>query len=762
MRLMQASLAIVLLIMIQALSGWGGACFALPGEEDETSPTDENAFEGRVADRTSGEPLVGAYARLVELQRVAHTDENGSFRFTNLPQGHFTLGIHLHGYSSYHDVIVIPYTGECEVRLSADTRYEEKITVTAAPWATNLLETPQQVDVVDADEAKKEGTASLGDALKKLPGVDSIGTGDALGTPVIRGLSENRIRVLHEGIPLNHQQFSFRHSPNIEPMFAQRLEVVRGPLSVLYGPDAMGGVINVVQAPLPTAHEGQETFHGEVGAGYGSNAGTWSTHAEAEGAAGGFGWRIGAVSRDAGDTETPDETLSGTDYEQLNGLAAVGYSGSWGRARLRWHYWEDDVGFYRPADFRLDLEDDLVAGDLYIPTGAGDVELLVGRQNNIRQAYPAALQGSPAVDLKLETTTCRAAFKHRHLGRMRGRIAVEYVGMENTPRALRALLPDYDSDAMAVMFYEEARFFEEELSGFDRLVVSAGGRWDTSELTVPVDEARGLPQGYDNDWQSFTGSVGAVLRLAESFSLAANLGRGWRPPNAFELFADGIHGGVSAIQIGNLDLVEETNINMDLSARYQSSRFRAVLTGFRNDFDDFIYLADTGDVQETPDGELPVFEYRQDNALIEGLELQLEGAVLRWLDLGGNYAWIDSENKQTGTSLPQMPPNRLLLFAQLHTDRAGWLTAPYCTAEMEYSGAGEVSGPDEPFGTPTDSYTLFNIRSGFTVPARYGAWGVDLSVRNLLDEEYTDFLYPYKPWASNPGRNISLSLRFIF
>ena len=752
--------------MIQALfwggGDQGGACLALPNEPDGTPQKVKSCLQGRVTDQESGEPLVGADAHLVELQRVVHTDRNGRFRFTNLPRGHFTLGVHLHGYSSFHGVVSVPFTGEREIRLSANTRYEEKITVTAAPWATNLLDTPQQVDVVDADASKKEGMASLGDALKKLPGVDSVGTGDALGTPVIRGLSENRIRVLHDGMPLNNQQFSSRHSPNVEPMFAQRIEVVRGPMSVLYGPDAMGGVINVVQAPMPTAHDCEATFHGEVGTGYGSNAGAWSTHAEAEGAAGGFGWRVGAVRRDAGDAKTPDETLEGTDFEQFNGLAAIGYSGSWGHARLRWHHWEDDVGFYRPADFRLDLEDDVVVGDLYIPTAAGDVELLLGHQNNIRRAFPAALEGLPAVDLKLETTTFCTALKHRPLGRMRGRIAVEYVGMQNTPRALRALLPDYESDALAVMFHEEARFLEETDSGYDRLVVSAGGRWDTSGLTVPPDETRDLPRGYENDWQSFTGSAGAVLRLAASFSLAANVGRGWRPPNTFELFADGIHGGISAIQVGNPDLVEETNLNVDLSARYQSSRFRAVLTGFRNDFDDFIYLSDTGDVEGTPDGELPVFEYRQADALIDGVELQVEGAPLHWLDLGASYARIDSENRTTGTSLPQMPPNRLLLFVRLHADRAGRLAAPYCGAEAEISGVGDVSGPDEPFGTPTDSYTIFNIRTGFTVPVRSGVWGMDLSVRNLLDTEYTDFLYSYKAWAPNPGRNISLSLRFIF
>ena len=127
------------------------------------------------------------------------------------------------------------------------------------------------VDQVDQKKMKGQGNNSVGGALEHVPGLANIGTGDALGTPVIRGVSENRVRVMSDGVPVNHQQWSSRHSPNIDPAMAERVEVVRGPASVMWGPDAMGGVVNVVYRALPTAPDGQTTVHGEVGIGYFNN-----------------------------------------------------------------------------------------------------------------------------------------------------------------------------------------------------------------------------------------------------------------------------------------------------------------------------------------------------------------------------------------------------------------------------------------------------------------------------------------------------------
>jgi len=710
--------------------------------------------QGEVTEAGTARPLAGAHVRLVELDRMVSTGADGRFLFRNVPQGSFTVGVHCAGYSSHHRTVDVP-GGDVTVELEP-ARFEDEVTVTASPFAVDRLEVAQQVDVVSGDQVRRESTASLGQALSSVPGVTNIPTGEGLGTPVIRGLSENRVRVLNDGVPLNHQQFSWRHSPNVEASLARTVEVVRGPASVLYGPDAMGGVVNVLQPPLLVSYGDDPVVRGEVAAGWGSNADERTGRAEAEGAFGGFGWNVGLVHRDSGDLETPDRALENTDFEQTNGNAAVGLTGAWGTARLRWNHWELDTGFHRPPGFRLGLEDDLLAGDLYLPTRAGDVEVTVGHQTNIRKAFPAPLGGRAAVDLKLVTESLRVGLHHRPIGAFRGRVAVEYVGLENTPRALGALLPEYASDGFAVMLFEEGRFLRD--GELDRLIVTFGARWDGSDLELPPDPGRDLPDGFSNDYRAVTGSVGVVYRLNRTVSLAGNLGRGWRPPNAFELFANGVHNGVSAIQIGNPDLEEESNLNAELSVRVGTDRLRGYVTGYHTSFDRFIFIADTGEIR---DG-LPVFEYRQTDATIRGVEASLEGLATRWLRLVATYALVDSENESTGNPLPQEPASRWLLRALVEGDALGGLRSPFVGVDLHLVGSQEVSGPDEPFGVATDSYTLVDLRAGFELPAAGVTWGVDLTVRNLLDESYTDFLYSYKAFAENPGRDVRLVGRLRF
>jgi outer membrane receptor protein involved in Fe transport len=589
---------------------------------------------------------------------------------------------------------------------------------------------------------------------------------------------------MNDGVPLHQQQWSFRHSPNLDPILGERVEVVRGPSSVMWGPDALGGVVNIVQGPLPSAANGETVVHGDVGLSYFDNNDQLQGDVVLEGASGGFGWRAGLVHRDAGDLETPDGPLPNTDYEQTNSVVAVGYSGGWGTARVRWNHWEDDVGFYFPdghpnVGFRLDLEDDTYAADLVLPTGAGDVTVLLSRQENVRKAFPPAAPvfPDPAVDLELVTSTARAGFVHSRFGAWKGRVAVEYRGVENDLIGPVPLVPNYEDTGYSLMAFEEGRFLRAQEGDFDRLILSLGLRWDQSNLKVPVGEAN-VPDGFDEDYGSVTGSLGLVYRATEQFSIAANVGRGWRPPNAFELFAFGDHVGVGAFQLGNADLQEEDAISAELSARYQSRHWRAVVTGFRSDYNDFIYLVELTDNeidQELGAGwtQRPVFFYRQTDAVIDGLEASVSVVPLEQMELGLVYSSVNTKNDSTGTDLPQTPPDRVSVYVRGMTQRLGGLMSPFVELESVWVDDGVPSGPDEvlsgrPFGAATDSYTLLHLKAGVQIPIGRTTMGVNLAIRNLLDEAYTDFLYPYKglPYKGSPvlnaGRDVRLLARFRF
>ena len=752
--------------------------------ETGAAPVGSGELTGTVVADDTGEVIPGAVITVVELNRRTKSNENGSFRFFNVPAGEFTLGVHAASFASVHSAVRLPLSDALTIRLKTDSHFHGEITITAMPWAVNPLETSQSVDQVDQQRIKADGSNSVGEVLERVPGVANIGTGDALGTPVVRGVSENRVRIVNDGVPLNHQQWSFRHSPNLDPILGERVEVVRGPSSVMWGPDALGGVVNIVQGPLPSASNGETVIHGDVGLSYFDNNEHGQGDVLLEGANGGFGWRAGVVYRDTGDVESPDGALTNTDYEQTNGVVSLGYSGSWGTARVRWNHWEDNVGFYFPdghpnVGFRLDLKDDTYAADLVLPTEIGDVTVLLSRQENFRKAFPPAapVYPNPAVDLELVTSTARAGFGHRRIGAWKGTFAVEYRGVENDLIGPVPLLPSYEDAGLSVMAFEEGRFFRAQAGDYDRLILSLGLRWDQSNLKVPAGEAN-VPGGFDQDYDSMTGSLGLVYRVTERFSIAANVGRGWRPPNAFELFAFGDHVGVGAFQLGNADLQAETAVSAELSARYQSRHWRAVVTGFRSDYSDFIYLVELTDdeVDEALGGDWaqrPVFFYRQTDAVIDGLEASVSVVPLEELELGLIYSSVSTENQSTGTQLPQSPPDRVNVYVRGTTPQLGWLSSPFVELESVWVDQGVPSGPDEvlsgrPFGAATDSYTLLHLKAGFQVPIGQTTMGVNLAIRNLLNEAYTDFLYPYKglPYNGAPvlnaGRDVRLMARYRF
>lgn len=704
---------------------------------------------GTVTDNVG--PIPGADVRLVELGRAMQTDAQGRFSFSGVPPGRVTVGVHLQGFSGLHRAVVVPLDRDLVLRLDPDLRFAEEVVVSAAPWALLPLETAQQTDQVRADDVRRDRVASVGEALAKVPGVTFIPTGNALGTPVIRGISENRIRVLNDGVALNHQQFSWRHSPNVEPGFAERVELVRGPASILHGPDAMGGVINLVAAPLPFAADGHRVIRGEFSPGYSTNAGEWAAQGRLEGALGGFGWRANAVRRASDDMTTPRGPLTNTDFAQTNANLTAGYTTGRGSVRARWNHWENGTGFYRPVGFRLDLTDDLLAADAHVATRAGAVETVGSWQRNRRKAYESP--GQPAtIDLKVETMAVRAALKHRDIGVWRGQAGVEYQRVEN--RTLSGtLVPDYESDNVAAMVFEEGRFMKTGPTEFHRLVVSAGLRADRQTLDVAHPSGRRT-----TDYGAVTGTIGLVGRLHETVAVAASLGRGWRAPTAFELHAFGPHGGVSAFQMGNPELREESNLNSEIAVRYKGRLAEGSVTAYRNAIGNYIYLADSGRQQ----GTLPIFVFEQADATIDGLEVACDVAPLSWLKLGAAWSTVDTVNERTSRRLPQTPADRLIARVEVRRQAIGRLRAGFLAVEGTCVGKGVVSGPDEPLGTPTDAYEVYDLRSGISVPAGRTTLEVSVAVRNLFDREYRDFLWSYKPFAPNPGRDVRFSTSWRF
>lgn len=716
-------------------------------------------LSGRVLIADSKNFVSGAVVRLPESGESAVTDAEGRFTLEHLNSGRYTLVVSHPQYIEQRIVVQIPAPADLEIMVHPPPLYHETVIVTAAPWAVERADVALSANVLDSAEVRVRSGPSVGEAIGGLPGVRSVSTGEAGGVPMIRGQTNERIRVLSNGFPHDYYQFSRRHMPNIETYDFSSIEVIRGPASVLYGTQAMGGLTNLVSAPLASSYGSGPVFHGEGLVGYAENNESVVGNLQAEGAIGGFGGRASWTKRVADNIGTPEGDLPNTDYDQQSGLLELGYQALGGfRIRGQYRHWANALGFYIPVkpDFRLDLGNDLGEIEAAVLSAWGEWRLSTNVSRNARRAYPAGRSNGAAVDLKLRTQAYRASLQHKPSGPFRGWIQLEYTRQRNESFGPVTLLPNYHNRTWAAAVFEEIRLMR--AGNFDRIVLNLGMRYDNRRLKVPANPGRGILDDFRKSYAPVTGSVGAVYRFSRTFSAGLSYSRGWRNPSEYELFADGPHDGALLYERGNPGLREETNRNVEFTLRLEEKKVRALLALFHNRFEDYIYQRLSGEIQNG----LPVGIFSQSDATVKGFEGQLAVDATRWLTLSVAADALRSKNSATGTRLPFSPPDRAIASAHFHgSSSADWMY-PYVEIKSILTGKGRICGPDEPFPLNTAGYGLWDLGTG--VQRRLGKkiLAVDLWISNLTNRAYKDFLDTYKLYALSPGRNVRVTVRFLF
>lgn len=699
---------------------------------------------------------------------------------------------------------LVGVTAAANAQTDEDAATLDTIEVSAgSPAPGRPLYQAAAVDVVSGDDKDRREGASLGGTLDHLSGVANIGTGNQTGKPVIRGLSGNRVRILSNGIAVDHQQFGVRHSPNIEPFLSDRIEVVRGASSILYGSGALGGAIDAQSLPLRFLADGERETRTETLLGYSSNNAQWDTGVKAESRGSRWSFSGGVIRRDGDDIETPNERtafnantpgpfesgepsdrpaysgeLDFTDFEQINTQLGAGYRGDFGELRLRYSGWRNEQNFLLPPPagnlppgegpegIGQNLENDEIQLQARLPVNDGwELEPSLTWQNNLRQSNAAGTPRSElfdgTIDIEFDQYTARLEAKHRALGPVdQGTLGFEYADKTQVSRGSTQLTPGGEVENLGVFAFEERTL--------GALTLQAGLRHDWHQTVGDADETAAATtfDGRDrNDYSVTTGSLGGVYALSETLAVAANVGRGFRAPTLFELYADGVHGGVAAVQQGNADLDPERSINTDLGLRWESAGLSASATVYRNEIDDYINLRDTGN---TAANGLPVFAYQQDDAVLEGIELQARGMISDSVELGGTLETVDARNDATGDDLPLQPADEARVDATWFPEHWAVVRSPYVRLGLRHNASKKAARGEPfaqfdnaPFGTAsTDSWTVADLSMGFAFggsardPVRF-----DLEIRNLTDESYRNFLDTYKGYARSPGRDVRLQLR---
>lgn len=730
----------------------------------------QETLNGRVVDSASA-AIPNAGVSVAELHLATATSGDGTFAFVSVPSGKFTLVVRRVGFASAVREIVVPNAGDLVVQLSATPFQVEPVTITATRLPTTSLRSPLPTSALSEDQLRREQSISVAKSLSKLAGVQSVSTGEQIGKPMIRGLFGSRVLVLENGSRLEDYSWSDEDAPSVDARLAQRVEVIRGPASVLYGSDAVGGVVNVVPEDLPSTNGGRAFRQIGVEAYGATNNKELGSAIKIAGANGRVGWRLFGVGRFAQSYNTPDGEVDNTGFLSANGEVAAGIRGTRSNTSLRFsHYGGEfklleaggpppgavegaDAGPERKlSDDRVQLVSDYLFNGLRLETKAQwqrhSLQEVSDDACRLFPTIPSCLVGlasagaapteQPGFDLLLNTGTVDVLAHHTIGELVRGTIGVNGLYQTNDSHGPIFLVPDATIRSGGIFAFEEAT------SG--QWSFLAGARVDSRHLDADANPSLGMTTDKSRTWTVTSGNAGAVFRPIPTVALAGNFGAAWRAPTLFELYSNGPLLAESRYEIGDPNLNSERALNLDLSARWEGSRVRGEIAGFRNDIRDFIYLAPTLEMNQG----LRVFRHQQADALLTGGEASAEVELAPSISVRARHDFVRGTNKETGEPLPLMAPARTAVGADFKIVPT-WANSFFAGAEVEYVAKQNRPNPND---FVTDSYTLLNFDLGVERNFLGRSTRLEVGVRNAGNVRYKNFLNRYKEFALEPGRNI--------
>jgi iron complex outermembrane receptor protein len=692
------------------------------------------AVEGRLFNSLSLEPVTAGSVTLEELGRTIAIAADGTYRFEGVPPGRYHLLVQADGYvPTRQELTVGAAVISHDVAVDPELHYSEVISV--SPGGRDQFESYQPTSVLAGQDLARELEATIGATLESQPGVAERSFGPGSSRPVIRGLDGDRVLILEDGQrsgDLSSQ--SGDHGVNVNPASAERLEIVRGPATLLYGANAIGGLVNVISNDVPTAPVSKLT--GGVTADFGSAATDGGAAADVSWGTGRYGFHAGGGGRGSDDVSTPQGEVENS--QSRAAFANIGGSWTTSRGYVGASYGYDDskygIPFVEEGNIQLTPRRHVVNLRGEARELASFVESLrvsVG----IRRYRHDELEGEEVgTQFENNTVEAEALAGHRAYGRLKGTFggwaltrAFEAVGEE-------ALSPPVDQRGVAGFAYEELTWPHA-----------------TFQFGARVEHARFEPEGglRSRDFTNLSGSVGLLVRPTDQTTIAVSVARASRNPALEELYFNGPHPGNFAFEIGNQDLDSEHALGTDLSFRWRHHRVSGEITYFRNAIADYIFRNPTGEVVD----DFPVIEFVAADSVLEGIEAHLDGSITGTLSGEVGFDYVRGTLTDLGRPLPRIPPLR---------GRAGLRYQ-----KNAFQAGGQVvlvAEQDRVFGeeTPTAGYQLLNLFSSWSFPTGAALSTLTARLDNAIDELYRNHLSFIKDFVPEMGRNFKViySVRF--
>lgn len=730
------------------------------------------SVSGRVVDENNI-PLQGANIYFPELQKGTISDSAGTFTLTDLPAGLFSLRV---SYISYETVILVidadHYDSPLVIRMKPSP-IQGKAVVISGGKHSSQHENAIKIEAINSRDLTLTGTPSFIGSITQIPGVSNISKGGGVATPVIRGLSTSNILFLHNGIRLENYQFSENHPYLADEFGVGQVEVIKGPASLLYGSDAIGGVINSI--PESPANVGN--IAGDAGLQYFTNtkgmAGTVGVKASSEK----LSWGLrGSLKSHEDYLDGENNFIPNTRFNGNSLKAFASYNVRKAIYRINYEFQGLKAGLCNEESVNLvaensrknkvwyqDLNNHLIISKNTFFLTHYKLMINVSYQlNNRKLIGPEPDSGPLLVNMNLQTFNLDIRNIFSRSEKSEYTIAIQ--GMSQVNRnyeAINRILPDYRMSDFAL-------FGMAQYNLKNHIHMQLGLRFDNRILFAPEQEKSGhsheeeheeghdeeLMEKLDRYYGNISGSFGFTWELTDDLLLRSNLASAYRSPNIAELTQDGEHG--VRYEQGDRNLEPQRNYELDVSIHYHKIKVLLDASVFYNSISDYIFLDYTSD---TTDEGLLIFRYKQDNAEIYGGELMIEMLPIKSFNIKATYSYLRGK-QGNGEDLPFIPQNNLKTEIEWRNSVSGFLSEYYIRLGAEY--AFKQEHPSN-FETPSSEYLILNAGVGCTFTVGKQTIELDCIATNLFNQLYIDHLSTLKELNYfNKGRDVMLSIRMPF
>lgn len=737
-----------------------------PATSHATSPVngfDNVSIVGTVRDST-GHPVSHVQVVASSVNRVAITDDRGEFILRNLAAGTYHLNFIRIGFSAQHQIVVVPASGadlRITVVMTVATVRLSAVNVTATPTGTEPLNVTQATTQLSGKELQRNLSSSIGQTLSNEPGMSSRFNGPMAAAPVIRGLTGERVLVLQDGDRSGDlSSAAGDHLNAVDPSSAERIEVIRGPASLLYGNNALGGVVNVISSDIPTSVPSRVS-----GFALGQAESVTPGGVVSLGVTLPLGDRVAVTARGGfrqfgnmrvGGGTTQDNTNGQTN----NATRGAGYVGE--RATIGAVYRQMDFQYGLPHPVgeeavRIEGTRQMVGVQSSFTTASARVGTV--KFDGTSQWYQhGEIEETGDVGTQFDLTTQTANLSARtQFGRVSGAVGLQGLFRQYTPTGDEAFTPGANNNNVAAFVFQELplRITDDE-DHAPRLQFGArADRFEISTTPADAEQIARFGPATSRQFDKMAASVGVSVPIAHSATITANASRGFRAPTVEELYANGLHVAVGTFDIGNPALSPEQSTGLEAGLRAQSTSVFAQFNAYYNTIGSYIRPVAIG-TMVADDATVPLVEYQQDDAVLYGLEGQVETKLPRNVVGGLMGDFTRATLRDVSENLPYIPAGRIGASLRFDNGRISAGSDIKRVFTQTY-----VSG--DLLDVPTTAFTLVNMSVSWLASARGGVvHSISVRADNVLDEQYRDATSRIKSYAYNPGRNLSVVYKLLY